>query len=569
MEFSGIVSFGENSVLLPKEEQFNIKEDHLVFRRNSLDLFEEDNLVFNSEDLFISVEGYIINNRELYEKYNCTDLKALIQTLVEKKGADWIAEINGEISVIYYNKKSKEVFLYTNLTTTKPLFYYYENNKLIFGRRTFDVLDLLGKEDNLLLDEDHVRFFLRFGIYPQDKTMFKGLRKVVGGTYVKITQDKVEEHTYHKLTATPAYNKDYKTLLAELNEAFDQAVKNAIEKNLAANKKTLITLSGGLDSRMIVLSAHKQGYDFDTLTFAQKGSWDHIIAQELAKKINKKNIFIDLTNGTYLSEYEKLIDLNGGYVGFGGASQSYYSFKSIEKDLKQYGLVLTGQLGDAIVGCTYNPKGLESKPDIGDLRTGSQFHLDPLVPMLDKLNEGYENKELLNFYCGGCSGVSNGDISTNSLIQYHTPFLAKDFLELTSKIPVGLRVDRKLYNDWYEAYYLEFKDVFYYNNSYYKRGVMPTIFKSTYWERIKRKLTIRYYKKSCGLDESVDMYPINDWGDKNTEELRAKYKTYLTWFSPDLRHIMSKQFELESISSKINLFTVSYVVNKYMQQKSK
>jgi len=210
---------------------------------------------------------------------------------------------------------------------------------------------------------------------------------------------------------------------------------------------------------------------------------------------------------------------------------------------------------------------LESRPEIGDLRTGSQFHLDGLVPMLEKLNANYETKELLNFYCGGCNGVSNGDISTNSLVQYHTPFLAKDFLEFCSKIPVSLRINRKVYNDWYERNYSEFKDVYYYNNSYYKRGVTPTIFKGTYWERIKRKLTIKYYKRFCGLDESVDMYPINDWGDKNSEELRVKYKEYLTWFSPELRLIMEKQFELEPINSKINLFTVSYVVNKYMQQK--
>ena len=118
----------------------------------------------------------------------------------------------------------------------------------------------------------------------------------------------VEMINYYKLPKSKLEgNVDEDQIIEMLDIKFREAIRLQFEKDREYSYKHLVTLSGGLDSRMTSWVAHQMGYvDQLNLTFSQSDYLDETIAKKIAADLKHEWIFKALDNGTFLKDIDEI-----------------------------------------------------------------------------------------------------------------------------------------------------------------------------------------------------------------------------------------------------------------------
>ncbi len=545
------LNFDSDKELSFRLNEHDIRDNHLVSGK------DENVVSINNKEYCLFINGYILNDHNLFEKYNTKDWCEIITTIRFQRPNDWVTELEGNFSLFFLDKADYKLELYTNITTSKPVFYFFKNNTIYFATNFIDLKNLikLEKLETGELNHNAIYYFLIFGYYPSKYTCFENIFKLCGGEFLTFKRNTVTVKSYWNLTSEPYVDLKYDELLYELNARFDNAVKSGFEKNIRNKKSTYVTLSGGLDSRMVALSANKQGYDFETYTFSIDNSWDKIIAQEISKKISKKNTFIDLGKGEYLDDYNELIYQSGGTVGFQAAAHSLYALK--ELDLKNSGLVMTGQVGDAIVGDTLNYFSNHSKYNSDTIEMQYKLRdnklFDKIKPFVDELAGNYINSEIYNYYNWVFNNTMSGDYIAGSLTEYYSPFLNSDFLGFLNRVNPQVKKDHKLYFDWIKRYYPKTK------NYFYQKTERQTIWENSIHQKLQRIIKYQYYVRCRSLYNKI-MLPNESWANINREMMENFIKDSINILPNELYLTLLSVIKEKSSSKMMNLFTLVKVI---------
>lgn len=527
---------------------------------NDNSLLNHTNIIYQiNDELTLIINGYTLNEHILFDKFGTKDWIEIISKLRDIYHNDWVNKIEGNFSLFMIEKKSNKIEIYTNLTTSKPIFYFVQKDTLYFATNLIDLKNLIKSENIELgdLSNNAIYYYLVFGYYPSKYTCFENIYKLCGGEFLTFKGDKVSIDSYWKLTSEPYIDLKYDELLYELNTRFDNAVKCGFEKNIRDKKSTYVTLSGGLDSRMVALSANKQGYDFETFTFSINRSWDKIIAQDISKKISKRNTFIDLGFGEYLDNYYELIYKAGGTVGFQAAAHSLFALNKV--NLEKHGIVMTGQVGDAIVGTTLNYFANHTKYSFETIQ--KQYDLNEnklflsLKPFIEDLISNHSNSENYNYYNWVFNHTMSGDYIAGSLTEYYSPFLNPNFWMFLNRINPQIKLGHKLYFDWIRRFYPSTK------NFFYQKTGRQTIWKNSTQQKLQRFVKYQYYVRCRGLYNKI-MLPNDAWACKNREMM----VNYIINNRENLPNDLYSDFLSvikEGTSSKLmNLFTLVNIILK-------
>lgn len=210
-------------------------------------------------------------------------------------------------------------------------------------------------------------------------------------------------------------------------------------------KQHLAFLSGGLDSRVVVYTAHKLGYrDFETLTFSEPNYLDHKIAKDIAKELDLKMHFYSLGEGKYLLNLPENLAYNEGQIILHGSAHLYNAIRSLP--LEDYGVLHSGQLGDMLKGCflqanRHTPVNLET--------TAHSAHiLSSFASQLNSIRDRYPHHEAFSFYNRGLNSVINGDLASYKDSYSLSPFLDPEFMQYILNLDPALRLDNRLFLKW-------------------------------------------------------------------------------------------------------------------------
>lgn len=269
------------------------------------------------------------------------------------------------------------------------------------------------------------------------------------GKYIKIENNKFEIKTYYELDNTPNYNQTEDEIIDNINELFRNAVKLEFEKDKEYRYKHIVALSGGLDSRMTTWVAHDMGYtDQLNYTFSQSDYLDEKIAKEIARDLEHEWIFKFLDNGVFLKNIEEMIKINFGNCLYSGNAHGKSFIDLI--NLKKFGIVHSGQLGDVIIGTYSNSKNYRKSYS---LKSGA--YSSSLISRINQnvINEKYSNEEIFKFYNRGLTGILQGNLPIQEYTETISPFLDIDFLNYCLKIPLKCRYGHKIYYKWIFSYF--------------------------------------------------------------------------------------------------------------------
>lgn len=490
---------------------------------NTLNKYMQDKLFCQNERYILILEGVILNKQELCNKYKGTWEEAVIK-MYEQSGVTFMKELRGSFSGAVYDKRKELWLLYVDPISTKPLYYYMdENGDFACGTQINYVTDTM-KANGIRreADEHGLSCVLVYGNFMDECTGVKKVKRLFPGDYLVIRGGNLEKRTYYQLSPQKRKGLSEEEYIEALDAAFRNAVKRMIEKDHEYGYKTIIDISGGVDSRMIAYTAKALGCaNAISITYSQSGGREIKIAQEVANHLGYDFYFKSLDNGSCIYPVDDNVFMNNGsaiYTGITGGKDFLQLLNPAD-----YGIELTGLLGDVYDGSMVVRDG-EEEPylEYGQYRFGSVLSYDDQT--YSEVLGRFENLELFWYYIRGMiCGMSSFPLRQN-FVEPLTPFGDVEFMEVYMSTPWELRVKEKLLCRWMVMKYPEAARI-----PYAATGITPAE-EFTFLGRSKKMIKFinqEIHRQLHIMHRGYLMNPFEYWCKQRPEILEFMQKYYM------------------------------------------
>ena len=426
--------------------------DHAYFTDSHFRRFYRDHCFGQSGAYFVCLTGTFLNRKELLLQYQCEDNAELLGLLYHQFSTGFVKHLRGDFAGFIYNASERSLCLFTSFFNEKPVFYLADRqrDRLLFCTSFHDAVNGARKiGQNLTISEKACYYMLTFGHMLEDETLFNEIRKMPPASVLTFKDNTITFDQYYSLNDLEPVSMSRRELIDNLDHRFSSAIKAEYDKDIEHGLHHLATLSGGLDSRMNVLYAKKMGYaDIHTFTFSQTGYLDDTISRRIADDNDFERTFISLDPGDFLKDFRRPVIANGGLASYYNGAAALYSTNFL--NMNEFGLIHTGQLGDAILG-TYldGPKHTEpSENHVSGMAVSKELYPKISGTVIDNIVKKYKTAELLKFYERGVNYIFNGNIMFHQYAEQASPFMHPDFIDFVLSIPAEIRDREFLYIDW-------------------------------------------------------------------------------------------------------------------------
>ena len=408
--------------------------------------FQNDKMLLDNDRYVLLLEGVVVNNHQLVERFQAKDWKDCVWKMLSAQEDTFYKDFRGSFCGFVYDKVDRRWLFFTDHIGDKQVLYARIGDGFVVGTEVLYLVETL-KANGIqpTLDRDAAYMALTLGYVIEDRTLFSEIHKLPAGHYWALSNGRLEEVQYHRFTNKPR-EMSVEEAVEGIDRLFREAVRLDFEKDREYGYKHWATLSGGLDSRMVVWVAHELGYRQQlNLTFSQSGYADFKVAQKIASDLRNEFLFKYLDNGNCIYAVDDVTAITGGSACFFGVSHTWSLFNKL--DYSEYGIVHTGELGDVIIG-SYQKSSMsyDTVPSIAD---GGYSTV-----LADRLKDyrfkyPYENAEMYLMYNRGFCFVGQGTLGyDHRYTENLSPFCNVDFMEFCFSIPLKYRLNHKIYFDW-------------------------------------------------------------------------------------------------------------------------
>lgn len=212
---------------------------------NSLPIQNED------ESVSLFLDGIIYPPEDLKQSlsqnhtFNSASEAEVFVHLYEERGIETLKNIHGDFAFLLLDKNKEKIFLGKTLANNKNIYYSLDSEKLIFSSQ----IKSLRKHPNitLSLDYESIVNFLTFKHIPSPHTLFENIKKLGPGEIISWDGKTLNQIT--ELSITPeTEQRSEKYFINRLNKTFSKSLEKRVEKC----EDFGLFLSGGLDSSMIL-----------------------------------------------------------------------------------------------------------------------------------------------------------------------------------------------------------------------------------------------------------------------------------------------------------------------------
>lgn len=343
----------------PDDEGYYVQENvALAHRRLSIiDLKTGKQPIFNEDrSIVIVYNGEIYNYKNIRQHllkkehhfYTETDTEVIVHAY-EEWGNNCLNHFNGMFAFALWDNQKKELFLARDRLGIKPLYYYFNKNKIIFASEIKAILqdsDVISQlNDEALID------FITFQNILDDKTFFKDIYKLLPGHFIVCKLNgAVNICQYWDLSFSTDTNSDN---VRDCLEQYEHIFHKSIKRHLISDVPVGSYLSGGFDSTSVAYLASKEVKNtFYTFTgaFTEGSDYDEReCARAVAQKIGAKNLEVIITPQDYRDSILQIMyHLDEPTLG-SGAFPQFMVAKLVSEHVR---VVLTGHGGDELF-CGY------------------------------------------------------------------------------------------------------------------------------------------------------------------------------------------------------------------------
>ena len=270
----------------------------LVHRRLSIiDLAGGDQPIANENgSIQVVFNGEIYNYRELraglekvgHRFQTNSDTEVLVH-LYEDMGERLVEKLRGMFTFALWDRKERRLVLARDRLGIKPLYYYRDQEKIIFGSELKAILAFPGIQPRL--NSESLEDYFTYGMVPGASSIFHGVEKLPPAHFLVLKADRLDARPtrYWRLRFEP----DHRLGPAEWKEAIRAKVDEAVRLHLAADVPVGAFLSGGVDSSVVVGSAAaRTGEVLQTFSmgFGEREFSELPFAREVADQYGTKHV---------------------------------------------------------------------------------------------------------------------------------------------------------------------------------------------------------------------------------------------------------------------------------------
>lgn len=256
----------------------------------------------------VEYKGLIRNYLELADELSLdiTGLKRkereekILLSLFKKYKYDIGNHINGQFALIIKDEDKDSYFAIRDIYGLQQLFYYItDDNKILLSTTIKDLFDKEGfvKE----FDEAVLQLYLGFTYIPGERTMFKGVKKLMPCKYLVFENGELNIERYYE----PDFTVDESKSLEQWADEIENSLKSALTQVKDEDEEVDSFLSGGVDSSyLLAMSDAKVAY---SASYENSESDESELAKETAKKLNRQFVKYTVSPELYFSSVKQFM----------------------------------------------------------------------------------------------------------------------------------------------------------------------------------------------------------------------------------------------------------------------
>ena len=174
-----------------------------------------------------------------------SDTEAIVH-LYEECGEECFARLRGMFAIVIWDSKQRRVLLARDRVGKKPLYYYADRNRIIFGSELKAILaaDAIPRA----VDPLAVCDYFSLSYIPTPRTIYKSVRKLQPAHYLVVSAAGMREAPYWRLSFSNAKNHSEEEWCEIIREQLCEATRVRLMSEVPLGA----FLSGGVDSSSIV-----------------------------------------------------------------------------------------------------------------------------------------------------------------------------------------------------------------------------------------------------------------------------------------------------------------------------
>lgn len=241
-------------------------------RLSIIDLSKAGNQPIFNEDKSIALvyNGEIFNFKEVRQELtkkghsfsSNTDSEVIVHAY-EEYGVGCLSHFNGFWGFALYDSKKRLLFLSRDRLGLKPLYYYYNGNKLVFASEIKAILKdpAIKRKINF----DALSRFITYRYIPSDLTAFDGIKKLKPGHYalLNLKTGSLQTAKYWDIPLSTANDSQ-----ENIQKKIISLLKDSVKRRLISDVPLGVYLSGGIDSSSIVAMMKEFSDNISTYSLA-------------------------------------------------------------------------------------------------------------------------------------------------------------------------------------------------------------------------------------------------------------------------------------------------------------
>ena len=211
--------------------------------------------VYNHRELRKALEGS--NHQPIGGWRGHSDTETLLACFAVWGVEKTLRSTVGMFALALWDKQEKNLTLARDRIGEKPLYYGWQNKTFLFGSELKSLRE--HPSFNQEIDWQAASTFLRFNYIPAPSSIFKGIYKLLPGTYLQLSQEHVQQGSlptpiaYWSLARAARQGVDniYTGSFLDAVNELESLVKHAVQLQSVADVPVGAFLSGGIDSSTI------------------------------------------------------------------------------------------------------------------------------------------------------------------------------------------------------------------------------------------------------------------------------------------------------------------------------
>jgi asparagine synthase (glutamine-hydrolysing) len=339
----------------PDDEGFLI-EDSIGFGHKRLSIIDTQcgHQPMSFEHLSIVFNGEIYNYLELRDELkqlghsfqSKSDTEVILRMYLQY-GEECVARLNGMFAFLILDRHRNRVLSARDHLGVKPLYFHVSSEALLFASEIKALLQFPGLE--IEPDESALRDYLIFQFVLGERTLFRGINKVLPGQFQLINLEDLSVRT------TCYWEPHFRVDLEHTEEYFMGQLRHLIEDAARIQMRSDVPLgtylSGGLDSSIVTTLASRhspQRIKTFTGAFAEGPQFDEsLYAREVAEACNACSFVVVPREIEFVELLPRLIWHMDEPAAGPGLFPQFILARAARKEVK---VVLGGQGGDEIFG---------------------------------------------------------------------------------------------------------------------------------------------------------------------------------------------------------------------------